>query len=136
MKKICLQVKTETTRKGQKVIVTREAQLDGCGLSFSGLASFLEDFENVNKLLKSAAKNENIFTEFEVTTYEYTVDEKGFYKDMKRDTFRRWYFIGYPAIDYCEQDNGVKGIYLQPDTKYTPEHHDMIYEYTLKSITA
>ena len=135
MKKICMKVTTTATKKGTEVIIKREAEFDAAKTSFQYMAGFLADVEKVNKLLKSATKSPSTYVEFDIFTYEYNLKD-GYYDSMKSGSYNRWFYAGYPENDNCELDNGVIGYYLRPDIKYTPEHHDMIYEYTLNSITA
>lgn len=82
MKTIEMTVKTTTNKKGTEVVITRNAKLDADKLSFDEVNTFNNDVEKLNKLLKTAIKTE-AFTEFDIVTYEYDTDNKGYYTNMK-----------------------------------------------------
>ena len=123
-----MEVIVVTSEKNLEVVVTRKAALDAQKMSFEAVAKFMADVAKINILLKSAIKK-NQWTNFSVCNYEYDR------KTSNITAYDRWYYTGYPGNDNCELDNGVIGYYLQPDTKYTTETHDMVYDFTLGSIT-
>lgn len=127
MTSIDMKVETITRKNGLEIKVTREAKLDASRLSFEEVARFMADVAKINTTLKTAIKKDQ-WTEFEVCNYDWSPDS-----GMK--AYDRWHYTGYPADDNCELDNGIIGYYLQPDKRYTPEHHDMVYNYTMQSIT-
>lgn len=127
MRKISMKA-TMLHREGEKfeVKVTRSAELRAGDLAFQNLGELIKDIEKINVMLKSAIAK-NLWIEFEIVNSAL----KG-----GISYYDRWYYCGYPANDNGgEDDNGAICYYLRPDTKYTPEHHDMMYDYTLKSIT-
>lgn len=127
MTTIYMEVKTTMEKGGNSVVVTRKAEITADKLSFETLGRFMDDIHKVNAQLKSAIKK-NLYTEFDICNYVSDAN-------CNITAYDRWFYKGWAGDEICDQGNGVLAFYLQPDTRYTPANHDMVYDFTLESIT-
>lgn len=124
MKHICMEVKTKTQKNGTEIDISHKAELKAEELTFATVNKFNEDITKINRFLKQATKNE-AWVELNIVSFDWNTDKR------EIENYNRWEFEGY-AYEY----ETAEGYYLKPDTRYTPEHHDMVYNYKLSDITA
>lgn len=97
------------------------------GLTFRSVNTFNNQVKKINRILKKAIKDGG-FVKFTIIKYDF--DENTTIKK-----YQSWDYVGYPENDCEEYENGLHCYYLRPG-KETDQTHDMVYDYTLDSITA
>ena len=120
--------KVETTKANTKVTIEKSATLSSENLSFSAIGEFTKQFTKLTALLKRTAKDDQAYITLTVMNYAMEASTS------KITRYNEWKCNGYISDVTAELDNGLKGYYLQPGQN-TPEHHDMVFDYTLESIT-
>lgn len=110
--------------KGEEHTSKYRARIElNAGTSMSELADFIENMRKIwNKAVSTRRefdKNIGYTPEFYMDITEHVID-KG--DEWKTESFNRWYT--YDIFD-ISTEKGEEGIYLRPDTKYTPENRDM-----------
>jgi bifunctional ADP-heptose synthase (sugar kinase/adenylyltransferase) len=124
---ITLEVKSTFEKKNIKTETTLKAELTTDNFNFEAIINFEKEKQKIDRFIKRMIKQCQYF-EMTITISEYSKDEN---YNCKQLTFNHWKFSG--IAEYTENEEEM-GIYLSPDTRYTPENFDVWYNFTLESL--
>lgn len=120
MKSYDLKLSYSKVLKNTLVSVKKEASLsvgEGTFFKLSEIDEFKKAIKSIYREVKKLSEND-IDISIDLWISEYTRNEDG---TLKQTKFDAWYYEGPAECD---------GIHLNPDTRYTPEVHDMWLSYT------
>ena len=122
-KTVSIEFETVETRKGETITTKAEARITfGIKTKFYHINEFFEDVKRIHTKALKAIKAGNTFS-FTVSEAQYKWTGKGGKELPELETVS---FNSWEAAPVWEQDQNENYIYFRPDTKYTPEHRDMI----------
>lgn len=122
-KTVRIMFNTTETKKNEKTTVEMEAVITfGINTRFTEIAEFTADANRIITKALKATKAGNTFS-LTVSESKYKWTNKGGAKfpELETKAYNAW-----EAAPVWEQDPNENYIYFRPDTKYTPEHRDMI----------
>jgi hypothetical protein len=126
-KMMTIEVKSTFEKKAIKTETTLKAELTTDNFNFKSIIEFEKERQKIDRFIKRMIKQCQYF-EMTITISEYSKDEQ---YNCKQLSFNHWTFNG--IADYTENEEEM-GVYLKPDIRYTPEHFDVWYNFTLESL--
>jgi hypothetical protein len=122
-----IEVKSTFNAKNGTLEKTLKAELSTDNFTFQSITDFDKARKKIDIFIKKLIKNCQYF-DMTITIAEYSKDEN---YNCKQLSFNHWKFNG--IADYSENEEEI-GVYLTPDTRYTPENIDVWYNFTLESL--
>ena len=111
------------TKRNEEVTTRLEAVINfGMNTRFSEIAEFTADLNKIITKALKAVKAGNCFN-LTVSEAKHRWTNKGGAKFPELETLE---YNAWEAVPTWEQDAEGAYIYLRPDTRYTPEHRDMM----------
>lgn len=129
-KKMEIVVRAEFHKRNKNITKEMIAMLDTEVFTFVEISNFTEDLNMINRFIKNLTRNGNPF-EMTISIAEYDYTDWELNHNIRTISFHYWSFSGYNELPF---DISEMGVYLQADTKYTPQENDAWYDFTLKSL--